>query len=165
MKEKYNILRLVSGTETFIIPETDGGKNFSNSRDFFYLVDPEFKEFGTDKKVTKTRKTSVQFYEPVEDADFPGMFGSLGEDLDKFCFTEHQVRIFCEKYHHYLLEEKLKKRSKGRPNFFLCKGDKSYYVARVGKTAKKISVIYLDFNRPYIFKAKDFCRVFVKSKK
>ncbi len=112
-------------TSGLIIPACDGTETLANAEDVFRgYVDPNFKNWGTNKPSKATGVVTVDVYEMTKDATFAGIFGSLGADVDKLCLTQHQIKIFCKKHDDWL-------RADGYGTFCLFKGEDQYFVAGV----------------------------------
>jgi hypothetical protein len=122
---KEAILRLISGSEPIVIGACDGSEVIAGDKKLFKAtIDPDFKNWKTDKPGQATEDTAVQVHEMVKDATFVQIFSSLGTDLDKLCLTQHQIKKFCQKHAKWL-------RSEGYGTFFLSKVDDKYFVVRV----------------------------------
>lgn len=120
-----NILRLLSGGETITIGKCDGAQTLAHANDVFKSgIDPDFKNWNLDKYGNATEETAVAVHELVQDAIFAQMFGSLGNDLDKLCMTQHQIKTFCEQHSSWLCTD-------GYATFFLFKENYEFFVACV----------------------------------
>lgn len=118
-------LRLLSAGETIIIPACDGTQTLAQARKTFSAhLDPDFKNWGLDKLGKPTKETVASVYKMAKNATFAQMFGSLKADLDKLCFTQHQIKKFCEKHPDRL-------RADGAGTFFLFKAEDQFFVAHV----------------------------------
>jgi len=122
--EKEMILRIISGSEELKLDAVDGNQTIYNSKGVFTSIDSDFKNYGANTTGSATKETNVDVYEMVKDATFAQMFGSLGNDLDKLCLTQHQILNFISKHKNWL-------RSDGYATFFLFKSGENFFVANV----------------------------------
>ena len=119
-----SILNCLSGTP-IIIPACDGTHTLARAKKVFKsYIDSDFKNWGLDKPGKRTEEIAVAVYEMVKDATFAQMFGSIGIDLDKLCFTQHQIEIFCEEHPEWF-------RTNSCNTFFLFKEYEQFFVASV----------------------------------
>lgn len=124
-REENEILRLLSGGENIIIPACDMFGTIANAKDVFSYIDPDFEILGVDKSKSLTIETDVKVYGTVKnEATFVQMFCSLGVDLDKLCFTQHQIILFCKKHVKWLCVG-------GCGTFFLFKVNGHFFIADV----------------------------------
>lgn len=120
-----NILRLLSASETIPIAPCTGLETLAQAKKTFPSgIDSDFKNWKLDVSAEATEETQVQVHEMVKDATFAQMFGSLGNDLDKLCMTQHQIKTFCEQHSTWL-------RTEGYGTFFLFKVEDQFFVAYV----------------------------------
>lgn len=119
------ILRLLSAGTAITIAPCDGTQILAQAKKTFPSgIDSDFKNWGLDKPGKPTAETAVQVYELEKNATFAKMFGSLGNDLDKLCLTQNQIKTFCENHSRFL-------RTDGYGTFFLFKEDEQFFVASV----------------------------------
>jgi hypothetical protein len=124
-KKENEISRLLSKGESIIIDACDGTETLAKAKETFKSgIDSEFKDWGTDKPSKETGETAVLVCEAQNDSTFVQLFGSLGNDLDKLCLTQHQIKNFCKKHSNWL-------RTEGYSTFFLFKVDEQFFVALV----------------------------------
>jgi hypothetical protein len=124
-KKPASILKLLSGDEKLSIEALDGKEFIHGDKKVFPSgIDGDFKNYGLNKSGVATSETAVQVHEMVEDATFAKMFTSLTGNLDKLCFTQHQIKRFCVKYPNWLHQE-------GYATLFLFKLNGEYFVAYV----------------------------------
>ena len=123
--KKSEILKRLYSDEVITIYAVDGSKTIFNSEDVFKSwIDSDFKDWDLNKPDQKTPEIKTQVYEMAKNANYSQIFGSLNDDLDKLCLTQHQIAEFCAKNQKYL-------RGNGWATFFLFKVDGKYYVAYV----------------------------------
>ena len=123
--KKSEILKRLYSDDTITISAVDGSKTIFNSEDIFKSwIDSDFKDWDLNKPDQKTPEIKTQVYEMAKNANYSQIFGSLNDDLDKLCLTQHQIAEFCAKNQKYL-------RGNGWVTFFLFKVDGKYYVAYV----------------------------------
>jgi hypothetical protein len=93
-------LRRVLSDRKFVIGATNGEINFSNWKDVISCRDRGIEE-DLYKNVAEepTDETVVHIFNLFGRAKFSEMFGSFGENLDRICFTKHQIRLFANNYH------------------------------------------------------------------
>lgn len=142
---KNEFLKLISGGESLIIDECDGSEILANASDMFIWIDPDFINYGVDKKGPVTGKTPVRVHEMTKDSTFAQMFGSLfgafpdGMEIAKFveqyrsnlrklCFTQAQIKGFVKKYRNWL-------RTDGYATFFLFPANNRFFVVDVSVDA------------------------------
>lgn len=122
---KDEILRIVEGSQGLLIPACDGMSFLAKAQEVFKsFIDPDFEKWKLAHTSNATKKVAVEIYEMVKDANFVQIFGSIGFDLDKLCFTQHQIEVFCTLHHEWL-------RTDGYGTFFLFKENEQYFVAGV----------------------------------
>ena len=122
---KTQILYLLSAGEDLTIGPTTGNLRFEDAKKTFgVFLDISFKNWGLcgSGRVTLERETEV--HEMRLNADFSGMFNSLGRPLSELVFTFDEVENFCQKHPEWL-------RSDGYATFFLLKEDNEFFVADV----------------------------------
>ncbi len=88
-------LQPISGGEA-VIPACDGRQTITdNGEDIFTgWIDSNFKGWDANERGEATPATTVQVYELQRDATSATMFGSLSDDNEKLCFTQHQILDF-----------------------------------------------------------------------
>ncbi len=112
-------------TTGLIIPVCNGAETLANATDVFQgYIDPNFKNWETNKPSKATGVATVDVYEMTKDATFAGMFGSIGADMDKLCLTQHQIKTFCKKHDEWLSSD-------GYAIFCLFKVEDQFFVAGV----------------------------------
>ena len=90
------ILKLLNEDKTILITDCDGTKTLAKADDVFkWGIDSDFKWWGLDVPGNATPEINVSVFEIQKDATFKRMFGSLSEDFDSYCLTQHQIREFC----------------------------------------------------------------------
>ena len=98
-------LKLISAGKRVVIGATKGTETLGSSNDTFSYISPDFKNWGCDKAEQTTPEMAVEVYEQIEDADYPNIFGSLGQDLDRLVLTTPQIKSFVVNFaKDYLLE-------------------------------------------------------------
>jgi len=128
------IFRRLFEDETITIAACDGSRFIGNEKGVFKAFNEGlFASLGLNKHGKPTVATNVSIYEMIEDAMFEQMFGSLGNDLDKLCLSQHQIVEFCEKHVARLHQE-------GEATFFLFKEGDQFYVANVDVDADGMPV-------------------------
>ncbi len=120
-------LQPISGGEA-VIPACDGTETIADNGKgvFTGWIDPDFKNYGANGRGQATPETKVQVYEMIEDADFATMFGSLNEDTDKLCLTQHQILEFVRSRPDLLTGD-------GYATFFAFKSKGKLFVVDTGK--------------------------------
>jgi len=118
-------LKLISGDTEIVIGETDGTDTIANASDVFTgRIDPDFVNYGTNVKGQPTKKTKVQVFEVIKDGTFIQTFGGFGENLDRLCLTQNQIKLFVKDHSKWLLKN-------GYGTFFLFKEKGEYFVIGV----------------------------------
>lgn len=98
-------LKLISAGKRVVIGATKGTETLASADDAFSSISPDFKNWGCDKTEQATPEVAVEVYEQIEDADYPKIFGSLGQDLDRLTLTTPQIKSFVVNHaKDYLLE-------------------------------------------------------------
>lgn len=144
----------LSGDTPIIIPACDDSHTLAEAKEVFKsYIDPDFKKLGLNRRWNPTKETAVVVHELVRDGTFAQMFGSFGVDLDKLCFTQHQIEVFCEKHPDWL-------RIDGYGTFFLTKKDwknsatiGNLFVARVDVYSDGLTVNAYRFEYDYMWSA------------
>lgn len=119
-----SILSLISGTEVLKLDPVDGNQTIRTSKNVFSYIDDDFKNYGADQTGSATKESIIEVYEIVKDATLARMFGSLGQELDKLCLTQHQILNFISKHRNWL-------RTEGYATLFLFKSNDQFFVADV----------------------------------
>ena len=117
-------LKLISANETLILDECDGTETLAMAKNTFKWIDPDLKNWDTDKKGPATGKTPIQVFEITKDATSAEMFDSLSSDKKKLCLTQHQIKNFVRKHRNWL-------RTDGYATSFLFEENNDFFVARV----------------------------------
>lgn len=144
--QENTTLCLLSSGKTITIAPCDGTETLAQAKDVFPSgIDSDFTNWNLDKKGNASAKTAVAVYELTQDATYAKMFGSLGADLNKLCFTQHQIKRFCKKHSNWL-------RTGGNATLFLFKENNEFFVARVNVSSGGLYV------RVYRFEIDDVWR-------
>lgn len=99
------ITKLISAGKRVVIGATKGTETLASASDVFSSISPDFKNWGCDKAELATPDVAVLVYEQVEDADYPKIFGSLNQNLDRLVLTTPQIKSFVANHaKDYLLE-------------------------------------------------------------
>lgn len=100
------ITKLISTGRRVVIGATKGTETLASANDVFGYISPDFKSWGCDKVEQATSEVAVEVYKQVEDADYPRIFGSLGQNLDRMTLTTPQIKSFVvNQAKDYLLEK------------------------------------------------------------
>lgn len=154
-KQENSILKLISGGETILIDACDGTETLAQAADTFESgIDSDFKNWDANKKGGATAEIAAQVYEMAQNAMFAPMFSSLGSDLDKLCFTQHQIIVFCKKHVNWL-------RTDGYGTFFLFKVDGQFFVADVNVRVDGLGVLVPRLGHDRVWNAERLRRVVV----
>jgi len=133
VKEKFaeiaeniaGVVKLISGTETLELDETDGKATIAKAKDTFPgWIDGNFENYGTNVRSPVTKKTQVTVHEMIKDGTFAQIFGGMSDDLNSLCLTQPQIIQFVQKHRKWL-------RTGGYGTFFLFKVGEEFFVARV----------------------------------
>ncbi len=151
-KQTAPLLKQLAGG--LIIPACDGTETLASAKDVFAWIDPNFKNWETDKPGKATKKTTVNVYEMVKDATFARMFGSLGVDLDKLCLTQHQIKAFSENHLKWV-------RTDGCANFSLFKVGDQFFVAYPHENSVGWYACVRRFGDDFVWNAKNANRLVV----
>lgn len=149
-------------SKPLILDPTDGTETLANANDLFSHIDPDFNNWGTNKKGASTQQQFVDVYEMTNDATFAEMFGSLSNNPDQLCLTQAQIKQFVKKHRDKLCID-------GFTTFFLFKGKKmkgvkssQLFVAGVGVVSGGgLWVSVHRFGRSFVWPAGDRLRVVV----
>jgi len=117
-------LTLLSADEHLTLDAVDGAKTIAKAKDTFAWIDSDFINYKADEAGPATEETPVNVYELTKDAAFAQMFNAASTDLNKLCFTKHQILNFIKKYKNWL-------RTNGYATFFLFKANNYFFVACV----------------------------------
>ncbi len=99
------IIKLISTGKRVVIGATKGAETLASAHDVFSSISSDFKNWGCDKVEQATPEVAVLVYEQVEDADYPKIFGSLDQNLDRLVLTTPQIKNFVVNHaKDYLLE-------------------------------------------------------------
>jgi hypothetical protein len=99
------IIKLISAGKCVVIGATKGTETLASANDVFSSISPDFKNWGCDKTELVTPDMAVLVYEQVEDADYPTIFGSLDQNLDRLILTTPQIKNFVVNHaKEYLLD-------------------------------------------------------------
>jgi hypothetical protein len=79
-------------------------------------------------------ETEVAIYEMIKDGTYAKLFGGFGENLDRLCLTQAQIKVFCRDHHEWLRQE-------GWATFFLFKVNGELFVAYVIVSADGLYVL------------------------
>ena len=140
-------LRQLYAGEKIVIGPTDGTQTIAQANDVFtWGIYDDFKHFGLDVPAQATEATNVTVHEMIEDGIFTGIYGSIGQHLEQFCFTQAQIIAFCESH-------KDKLRQGGYGTFFLFKVGDEYFVAdaKVKSDGRLFSYVHrFSCSRPWL---------------
>lgn len=154
-KTQNEYLKLISGGQILELDAVDGSETLANAKDVFSFIDPDLKNWDTDKKGPATDKTPVKVYEMAKNANFAEMFGSLSPDLHKLRLTQAQIKNFVRKNRNWL-------RTDGYATFFLFKENNYFFVARVSvRSSGSLCVNVSRFEDSYVWYAEGRRRVVV----
>lgn len=154
-------LRLISGGEKIVIAATDGKETLAEATDVFpAYIDSDFKGWGLNVPSRATNETEATVYEMKDNGTFAQIFGGFGENLDRLCFTQSQIKKFCRDHARWL-------RTDGWATFFLftpdggpIKKDKSnLFVARVYVDADGREASVRRFSYDFVWRADGCPRV------
>jgi len=87
-------IKLISAGKRILIGATKGTETLASSSDVFSYIDSNFKNWGCDKVEQATPEMPVEVYEQIEDADYPKIFGSVNQDIDRLVLTTPQIKYF-----------------------------------------------------------------------
>ena len=100
------VLKLISAGRTIAIAATKGVRTLAKAKSSFtWGVDSDFVNYGCDKPGRDTLDQLVEVYEMIRDANFAGIFGSFGVDLNLLCLTQGQIEEFCLIHHDELRKD------------------------------------------------------------
>ena len=148
-------LKLISGSETITIGETDGTSTTADASDVFTgWVDPDFVNYGTNVKGQPTKETPVQVFEMIKNGTFAQIFGGFGENLDRLCLSQDQIICFVKNHSEWL-------RKDGYGTFFLFKENGECFVANVYWRGGRLGVYAYRLSRGDVWSAERRHRVVV----
>lgn len=133
-------------TGDLFLEECDGQQIIANSKNIFYLIDSDFKNYGANEKGVATPKTPVEVHELVKSGKFSQIFGSMNSDLNKLCFTQSQILNFIKNHKNWL-------RTDGWGTFFLFKSGEKFFVAGVDVASLGLDVRVHHFGRGNVWYA------------
>jgi len=152
---RNKFLKLISSGESLVLNAVDGKETLADAKDLFAYIDPDFKNWGANKKGLATKETFVNVYEMKKNATFSQMFGSLSADVGKLYLTQHQIKKFVKKHLVWL-------RTEGYSTFFLFKSNDNFFVAEViFNSDGKLLVVVYRFEVDYVCSAGSRPRVVV----
>lgn len=153
---KNGILARISGDERIVIDAVDGSETLRDAKDVFVTIDPDFINWGINKKGRATPETPVSVYEMRKNATFAQMFDSLNSDMRKLCFAnQHQIKNFVQKHRNWL-------RTEGCGTLFLFKENGNFFVARVRLVSGSLLEVSVHgFWHGHIWDAEDRHRIVV----
>jgi hypothetical protein len=91
-----------------VVSACDGTKSLASANTVFKhcINGPGVNLTGDQGKSKPTDATEIRIWKVIKnDLTFVQMFGSIGNDLDKMCLTEHQIKTFCKDFPNYLCPE------------------------------------------------------------
>ena len=151
--EPLPILKLISGGQGLVIGACDGKRIIAKAKEVFRSgIDSDFERWRANEPGQPTPKTVPDVHEMVKDATFSQMFGFLGADIDdvgsmrKYCFTQHQIIDFVEKYPDWL-------RADGYATFFLFQSHDEFFVAGVCVSSDGLFVRVSRFEDGHVWRA------------
>jgi hypothetical protein len=148
-------LKLISGDELLILDAVDGSENIADAEDIFDYIDPNFRICFADEKGERTEETVVRVYEVTKRSKFPQIFGKLNSNLEKFCFTQHQIKNFVKKYRKWFQKD-------GYAMFFLFKSHGYFFVASVrSHSDDELNVVFRRFEYDFVWGADGRRRVVI----
>jgi len=134
MENATAYVKSLSVGKVIFIDALDGKEILGEAKDVFPSgIDSDFKNWGLNVEGVPTKKTKVSVFEMIKDGDFRQLFGSFGENLDRLCLTQAQIKQFCKKHGDWL-------RADGYATFFLFKVNGEYFVAYVRVFSDGLSV-------------------------
>ena len=150
-------LRLISSGEKIVVTAT-GIETLAKAWDVFTgHVDPDFENWDLDMPSDPTPETEVAVYEIEKNGTFAQLFGGFGENLDRLCFTQAQIKAFCRNP-----KSKNWIHPKGWATFFLFKRGDEYFVAGVYRCGDgRLGVGVFRFSYDYVWFAARRDRVVV----
>jgi hypothetical protein len=118
-------LKLISGTETLTLDETDGAETIAKAKDTFNgYLDSDFCNWNLDVPSQPTKDQKVSVFEMTKNGTFSQIYNGLSSNLDSLCLTQAQIIGFVKKHRKWL-------RADGYGTFFLFKRGEDFFVADV----------------------------------
>lgn len=142
------ILRSIEGSQGLVIPACDGKNFLANAREVFKsFIASDLMGYKFARAGNATKEVAVEIYGQVEDATFAQIFGFISHDLNKLCFTQHQIEVFCTLHPEFLHMD-------GACTFFLFKELGHYSIAqvRVRTNGRSVSVNSLELKDIWLAK-------------
>lgn len=119
-------LRLISGTETIVLPVLQNSRVIAKATDVFSYISSDFNDDGIAiSRKGETGRTPVQVYEMVKNGMLEQLFWSLGTELDKLCLSQSQIIEFTVSQRQWF------RRHASYVTMFLFKAGLNFYVACV----------------------------------
>ena len=87
-------LTLISNGTRVVISKTTGTETLASAGDTFSYISPDFKNWGCDKVEHATSEMVVEVYEQSKDAEYPTIFGSIDQNLNRLVLTTPQIKSF-----------------------------------------------------------------------
>ncbi len=142
--------------EDLFVDSCDGSEFIFGSSDVFEVsIDSNFKKWGIDKPSEATEKRSVSLYRLRFPAILSQMFSSLGVDLDKLCFTQHQIKLICKNLINSL-------NANDKSNFFLTKvGEKVAVVAVLVDDNKRLTARIYAYDNKFVWRIQKVGKIIV----
>jgi hypothetical protein len=152
----WNVLAPLSLDE-IVLGATDGNATLAQTKNVFTgHLDPDFKNWRTDRSSDPTVPLHVAVYEMRMNASFASMFNSLGGvDLDALCLTQGQIIDFCVNHCDSILKDA------DYTFFFLFRIDLDYLVVSVKLDKYGLSAIVFRFDDPNVWYASNRLRVII----
>lgn len=148
-------LRLISGGQKIVLAVTSGKHTLTNASDVFDgYIDSDFKNWGLDVPEEATGEKEVAVYEMKDNGTYAEIFGGFGENLDRLCLTQDQIRVFCRDQRQWLHPQ-------GYGTLFLFKVNGKFFVARVDVRGGRLEVYVYQFEYASVWRAEFRYRVVV----
>jgi hypothetical protein len=133
-----------------------GAVTIASAKDVFTdYLDPNFRQWGTNKVGTDSKASRVDVLEAVMGGTFKQLFGSLGPDPRSLCLSQGQIVEFCRTHREHLRQE-----SYG--TFFLFEVDDDFFVAYVNVVSGELKALVRRFEYESFWRADDGCRLIVR---
>ena len=140
-------LKLISGDTEIVIGETDGTGMIAGASNVFPGgIDSDFVNYGTNVKGKSTKKTKAQVFEMVKDGTFAQIFGGFGENLDRLCWEQDQIKLFVKDHAKWLHTD-------GYGTFFLFKVKGEFFVSSVDRSEGGLGVGARRLSRGHVWLA------------
>lgn len=119
-------LQVLSKNE-IILPACDGKATFAQMKEsrmygYFEHIDPNFKNWGTDKPGKATPETKIAVYKNLTEAKAREIFEI---DRPKLCLTQDQCLRFISRFEYKWITKD------GESNLFLFENDNEFFVVRI----------------------------------